>query len=559
MDIILKWALKNAMDHKGKAIAGSVIPKVMGEKPGLKKDMKKLVKDISETVRKVNKMPFEEQVKKLEQMAPELLEKKEISQGLPELPKVGKKVVMRMAPYPSGPLHIGNARMVILNDEYVKRYEGELLLVIDDTIGSKDKVPIPGGDEMIIDGLKWLGVNYSKVFYKSDRMELFYKKAEEMIRDGFAYVCECRSGELRENRERGLGCRHREQDVRTNLEKWEKMLRDKYKEGGAVVRLKTDMKHKNPAFRDRVLLRISKSKHPKTGNKYHIWPMLEFSWAVDDLELGVTHVLRGKDLVIEDDMENYIWDLYKKKERPVFVHYGLLKLETGESASAKVSKTKARKMITEGKYSGWDDPRIWSLQSLKRRGIRAEAVREFIKSMGMSLVDVTVPVEILYSKNRDMIDKEANRYFFIKDPVRINVLKAPKGLLAEVPIHPDRDGFRRFEFKDELTVLVERDDLASMKKEKIVRLKDLANVEYSKNTVVYSKDQETVYKIKKIHWLPEKGNMDAHVLMPNGEWIKGMAERHCKNLKEEQIVQFERFGFCRVESSNPLKLVYGHR
>ncbi len=554
MDIILKWTLKNAIDHKGIAVLKAVIPKVIGEKPSLRKNMKKLVRDISETVKKVNKIGLEQQIKELKKIEPKLLEKKE-EKGLTDLPNVKGKVIMRMAPYPSGPLHIGNARMVILNDEYVRKYGGKLILVIDDTIGSKDKIPILKANDMITDGLNWLGVKYSEVIFKSDRMKLFYKKAEDMINKGFAYVCECKSGELRKNREDKIECSHRNQNIKTNLKKWKKMLKGDYKTGEVIVRLKTDMKHKDPAFRDRVLLRLSNRKHPKVGNKYHVWPMLEFSWAVDDHELKITHVLRGKDLIIEDNMENYIWDLYKIKKRPVFIHYGLLSIDTGFP----LSKTKSRKMIEEGEYSGWDDPRTWSLQSLRRRGIKPKAIREFIRSMGMSLADVNIPVEILHAKNRELIDQEANRFFFIKDPIKINVLNSPENLIANVPIHPDKDGSRKFKFGKKLTVLIEERDLATLKKQGTVRMKDLANILYEKKSVHYSKDQDTVYKIQKIHWLPEKENVDVHILMPDGEWIKGIAKKSCLNLKKDKIIQFERFGFCRVDSKNPLKLIYAHR
>jgi glutamyl-tRNA synthetase len=386
------------------------------------------------------------------------------------LPNVKGKVIMRMAPFPSGPLHIGNSRMAILNDEYVKRYKGELILAIDDTIGSEDKIPVKEAYEMIENGLKWLGIKWNKTIYKSDRLEIFYEHAEKLIKMNCAYVCECSSEKLRENRRKGIECECRKQDQKTNLKKWKDMLDGKYKEGEAVVRLKTDMKHKNPAFRDRVLLRISERAHPRVGNKYRVWPMLEFSWAIDDHLLGITHILRGKDLVMEDLMEEFIWNLFGWKH-PVLLHYGLLSLE-----GFKLSKSKARKAINERLFTGWDDPRTWSLQSLQRRGIRSEAIRNFVLSFGMSLNDITVPDDVLYSENRKIVEPLANRYFVVIDPVEIKVENAPKIDIAEEPLHPDfpKRGKRKIRVNVS-KIFISKDDFNKFKGKKI-RLIGLFNI-----------------------------------------------------------------------------------
>src|SRR5436309_14428375 len=245
--------------------------------------------------------------------APELLEKIRHESGpkdLPPLPDaVDGKVVLRLAPYPGGPLHIGNARAFVLNDAYAKRYHGRLLLVFDDTIGSEDKPLLPEAFDQVKEGLDWAGVEYDEVLYKSDRIPLHYKWAEKLLATGEAYVCECDAETLRKNREAMRACVHRIQDVHETIAMWKAMLAGEYGEGEAVVRLKTDMAHPNPAFRARLLFRIAVREQPPVGTRYRVWPMLEFSWAVDDALLGVTHVLRGKDLVMEDLMETRIWDI----------------------------------------------------------------------------------------------------------------------------------------------------------------------------------------------------------------------------------------------------------
>src|SRR3989344_4583530 len=161
--VIRKHALENAIKYHGKANAGSVIGKVISEFQ--KEDKQKLIQKVLKAVKEVNELSLAEQLKEAEQHYPEILEKKEKIKEeriLPELPNVNKNVVMRFAPYPSGPLHIGNARPAILNDEYCKKYNGKLLLIIDDTIGSEEKNIEPDAYKLIPEGLKWLKVDYDK-------------------------------------------------------------------------------------------------------------------------------------------------------------------------------------------------------------------------------------------------------------------------------------------------------------------------------------------------------------------------------------------------------------
>ncbi|MBI2547035.1 MAG: glutamate--tRNA ligase, partial [Candidatus Aenigmarchaeota archaeon] len=165
-DLIYKHALLNAVEHNGKADFQAVLGRVLGENPELKQKVKEVVGEVKTVVEDVNSLSFEEQKKTLNRFGIKQEEKKIEEIKLPDLPNAIKgKVVMRLAPYPSGPLHIGNARMVILNDEYVKRYKGKLVLAFDDTIGSREKFIIPEAYKMIPAGLKWLDVKYHKVVY----------------------------------------------------------------------------------------------------------------------------------------------------------------------------------------------------------------------------------------------------------------------------------------------------------------------------------------------------------------------------------------------------------
>jgi len=547
-DLILKHTLANAIEHGGKANVQAVLGRVIAEDASLREKIKEIIPEIKKTVEEINSLTVEEQKKKLTELGVSL-EKKEKTEGrLPELPNAVKdKVVMRLAPYPSGPLHIGNARMVILNDEYAKKYNGELLLVIDDTIGSKKKFILPEAYDLIIDGLKWLGVKYSKVLYKSDRLDLFYDFIKELIQKKFAYVCECDVNSLRKNRAEGIACKHREQSEKWNLERWNDMLKGKYKEEEAVVRLKTNIIYPNPAFRDRVLARIVNRKHPRVGKKYRVWPLLEASWALDDYLLGVTHIIRGKDLMIEDMMEEFIWNVMNWKKSTI-THYGMLNLQ-----GVKLSKTEARRAIEEKKFIGWDDPRTWSLQSLRRRGIQPEAVRIFIVKMGLSLADVTVPTEILYAENRKIIDAEANRFFAVVNPMTISIKNSPKIKNVQAKFHPDfpRRGKRKIPV-DVKKIYIEKEDFEKFKG-KEVGLMDLFTVKLDKQSEFISK--KVKYEVPKIHWVSEP-NVKIKIVMPDGSITKGAGETNMKKLKVDNIIQMPRIGFARVDIIKKEMLLY---
>lgn len=545
-EVIRKHALLNALEHNGTADIHAVLGKVIAEMPEAKERIKEALEEIRKIVKEVNSIPFDEQKRRIGEYKIE--EKPAEKTGLAELPNAVKgKVVMRLAPYPSGPLHIGNSRMVILNDEYAKRYKGRLLLVIDDTIGSEEKFILPEAYKMIKNDLAWLGVKYHKLVLKSKRLKIFYRFAETLIKKNIAYVCECDIETLRINRREGVACSHRIFSGKENLERWKKMLAGKYKEGQAVLRLKTDMQDPNPAFRDRVLMRVVERKHPLVGRKYKVWPMLEFSWAVDDYALGITHVLRGKDLVIEDMMENFIWDKMGWR-KPEFIHYGFLRV-----GDAKLSKTESRKAIEKKIYYGWDDPRTWSLMSLKRRGIQPQALRNFVIGMGLSLADVAVPEEILYAENRRLIDSQANRYLAVLDPIEISVLKSPKIKNIKINFHPDfpKRGKRKIRL-DAKRIFVEREDFERFY-EKDVGLINLFTVNLKKDARFVSK--EISYDLPKIHWVSGP-SVKIKIVMPNGKAMVALAEKEVKNLKKGSIIQFYRVGFCRVDKPGKETVLY---
>jgi len=528
--------------------------RLLAEDPLLRPRAKQLAAEVARVVEAVNALETEAQRAELAVLAPELLERVKAEAGPKELPPlpdaVEGKVVLRLAPYPSGPLHIGNARTFLLNDAYAKRYRGKLLLVFDDTIGSEEKPILPEAFDQVKEGLDWAGVEYHEILYKSDRIPTHYAWAEKLLATGHAYVCECDADTLRRNREAGKTCAHRAQDADETLALWRAMLSGEFGEGEAVVRLKTDMADPNPAFRDRVLFRIAEREHPRVGTRYRVWPLLEFSWAVDDHLLGITHVIRGKDLVMEDLMETRIWDVLGVARRPHFVHMGILRFKDVE-----LSKSRYRREIAEGRLTGIDDPRTWSLQSLRRRGIRPSALRDFLLAFGLSLNDIEVPAETLYAENRKVIDKDANRYFFVPDPVGVEIAGLPPTREVRVPLHPDFPGRGARTIPVDGKVFVAKADFDRLAGTE-VRLKDFCNVVLDRRATFVSLENK---EIPKIQWVDH--GVSASLAMPDGSDLKGLAEPAVASLRVDDVVQFERVGFARIDhvSRAEVRAYFAHR
>jgi len=550
-----KYALQNAVFHGGKAEPKAVLGKLLAEDPSLRPRARELAGEVERTVAEVNGLDADTQRAQLEALAPELLERTKAETGPKELPPlpdaVDGQVVCRLAPYPSGPLHIGNARAFVLNDAYVKRYHGRLLLVFDDTIGSEEKPLLPEAFDQVKQGLDWAGVEYHEVLYKSDRIPIHYEWAEKLLETGSVYACTCDAETLRKNREAGKACVHRSQDADETIAIWEAMLTGEYEEGGAVLRLKTDMQDPNPAFRDRVLFRVANREHPRVGTKYHVWPMLEFSWAIDDYLLHVTHVIRGKDLVIEDEMETRLWDVLGIQPRPRFVHFGILRFKDLE-----LSKSRYRREIAAGHLTGIDDPRTWSLQSLRRRGIRPAALRDFVLSFGLSQADIEVAAETLYAENRKLIDKDANRYFFVPEPVAVEIHGLPPTEAVHPPLHPDFPGRGKRTVPVGPKIHVAKEDFDRFRGQE-VRLKDFCNVVLDHRATFVSLENKD---IPKVQWVSH-GGVQTHVMMPTGFESRGLAEPAVAFIKVDDVVQFERVGFARIDhvSRAGVRAFFAHR
>jgi glutamyl-tRNA synthetase len=550
--VVRKYALQNAVQFNGKASMGAVLGKVMAENPELRPRAKEITAAAKKIIDSINTMGLDAQKAALEAEAPELLvrESKTREAGLPELKNVVGEVRMRMAPNPSGPLHVGHSRMAILNDEYVRRYGGKCYNRFEDTDPARID---PTGYDTIPEDFDWLGVKIYETIIQSDRFETYYELARQLLEMGKAYVCTCKPEDWRDLKNHKKACPHREQPLNEQLLRWDKMFDGSFKPEEASLMVKTDLTHPNPAIRDFVGLRIDDTPHPRTGTKYRVYPLMNLSVAVDDHLLDLTHVLRGKDHLNNTYRQMYVFDYFGWK-KPEYIHYGRISLEDVQLSTSKMAKG-----IREGLYSGWDDPQLGTLRALKRRGIRPESLRRYWIEVGIKEVDIEFSWKTLYSFNRDLVDDSADRYFFVADPVKLKIAGAPE-LRARAPLHPDHPerGVRDLKIGDDSSVYVSRDDLAGNPAR--LRLKDLCNVDLKDGVAHYAGNDLSVLKegVQIIHWTP-LDSVPAEVLMTDGSVRKGVAE-HGLASAQGKVVQLERFAFVRVEQAAPtVRCVFTHR
>ena len=572
-ELIRKLALLNAINYSGKAQFQSVLGKLLTEKPDLKAKVREIAPEVTEIVEAVNKLSLEEQEREVKAKWPEALvkEKVEVEKRLPPLPNVEKykQVVTRFSPNPDCVLHLGSARAIILCYEYAKMYNGLFYLRFEDTDPRLKRTQLLFYD-LIREDLEWLGCKWDAEFIQSDRLPIYYKYAEKLLADGNAYVCTCKPSDFRKTVHAKQACPCRDLPTKEQLSRWMKMLNGTYGEGEAVVRVKTDLKHPNPAVRDWPALRIIDTErypHPRVGSKYRVWPLYNLACGIDDHLLGITHIIRGKEHLTNQKRQEYMYR-HLGWEYPEAIHYGRMKI-TG----ATLSKSKIVQGVREGNFTGWDDPRLATFIALRKRGITPEAIRRLIIDVGPKPVDVTLSWENLYAYNRKIIDSAANRYFFVQDPRRIAVKNVSHAVTAKVPLHPDKPekGFRQFQVKPEnkeAFLWISSHDVNIAKNKKIVRLMGLFNVRIENvakrvvEAVYHSASHEQARKLGAplIHWVPVDTGLPCEVVMSNASIARGIAEDGCRELKADDTVQFERFGFVKVESVNwKLKAYYAHR
>ena len=559
-----KMALQNAFEHGGETRDKIILGKILGTRPEFRDKIKEIMGDISEIVATVNQLSVEEQKREIEENYAEILAPKEKikeREGLPELEGAEYgRVVTRFPPEPNGYPHIGHAKAAIINSEYARMYGGKFILRMDDTNPEAERMEYHAAIKV---GLEWLGIRWDKEEQTSDDMELFYRKGAELIDSGKAYVCTCKRDNISKNRRERKACKCSMGDIEKNNKNWEKM-NARFKPGDAILRFRGDIKADNAVMRDPVLFRIIDEKHYTLGEKYRIWPSYDFAVAIKDSVDGVTHAFRSKEFELREELIDAILDALDMR-KPYQGFFSRL-----EFRGMPISKRVIRPLIEGGKVSWYDDPRLPTLEAFRRRGIRPEAIKKFIMSLGMTKANTLAPFDALEAFNRKLVDSESIRLFMVTDAKKLTVRNLPASSV-EISNHPVNDmGKRRVEIDENF--YISGNDAENIKEGMRIRLLGLGDVSITKKGTELEGEfvrEEGTRDMLKIQWVVQKTAHEIKMIIPktlfNGEEFNEesleetsvFTEPHYLQLKEGAEIQFVRFGYCRKDSQN--QAIFTHK
>ena len=366
------------------------------------------------------------------------------------------KIITRFPPEPNGYLHIGHARAIIINFELAKHFGGYTNLRFDDTNPEKEELKFV---KSIQRDIEWLGYEPEAVYFASDYFQEMFDRAIILIKKGLAFVCDLTAEEISEYRGTvttpGRNWPYRDRSVEENLELFYGMRDGKYKEGERVLRAKIDMASPNMNMRDPVVYRISYEEHHNTGNKWVIYPMYDFAHPLEDAIEGITHSLCS--LEFEDHRPLYDW-FVKHTEMPKIprqIEFGRLNIE-----KTVMSKRYLRTLVEKKLVSGWDDPRLPTLQGLRRRGYTPNAIRNFILASGLSKTNGSASIDMLEHFVREDLQQTTNRLMAVKQPLKVTITNyegEPEKI--EVPLNEElSDETRTIYFGKH--IYIEQDDFA---------------------------------------------------------------------------------------------------
>ena len=388
--------------------------------------------------------------------------------------RFGNRVHTRFPPEPNGYLHLGHAKSICLNFGVAKEFGGLCNLRFDDTNPTKEETEYV---DSIREDVRWLGgVWDDREFYASDYFEKLYDYAEQLIKMGKAYVDDLSAEEIREYRgtltEPGRESPWRNRGVDENLDLFRRMRAGEFGDGQKVLRAKIDMSSPNVVMRDPTLYRIRHAEHHRTGNKWCIYPMYDYTHCLSDSIEGITHSLCTLEFI--NNRELYDWVLKTLGAyRPQQIEFARLNV-----TYTVLSKRKLIQLVKEGHVTGWDDPRMPTLSGMRRRGIPPEALREFCSRIGLARADSTVEYSMLEFCVREYLNEHTPRVMAVLDPVKVVIENYPVGQVEEfdMPYHPEDAsyGSRKVPFSREL--YIERDDFRLEPPKKFHRLAPGAEV-----------------------------------------------------------------------------------
>lgn len=517
------------------------------------------------------------------------------------------KVITRFPPEPNGYLHIGHAKSICLNFGIAQEYKGKCFLRFDDTNPSKESEEYM---QSIISSVKWLGFDWEeRLTHASDYFDQLYDFAVELIKKGKAYVCSLSAEDIREYRgtlkEPGKNSPYRNRSIEENLDLFEKMKAGEFEEGKHVLRAKIDMSSGNINMRDPVLYRILKVPHLRSGDKWCIYPMYDYTHCLSDALEGITHSLCT--LEFEDHRPLYDWVLNQLETpcHPQQIEFSRLSLNYTIT-----SKRKLNRLVETGQVDGWDDPRMPTLMGMRRRGYTPASLRDFAERVGITKKENYIEMSLLETCVREDLDRQAPRAMAVLKPLKVVIENYPEEQTEELeaPVHPQKPEMGKRTFPFSKVIYIERDDFMEdppkkffrLAPEKEVRLryayiikceeviKDEKTGEILELRCTYDPDTKSgtgtsTKKVKGVmHWIAEESSIEAEVRLydrlftkprpgesgkdftndinPDSiEIIKNAKLEPClKKAIVESHYQFERLGYFFVdpEESKKDKLIF---
>jgi glutaminyl-tRNA synthetase len=511
------------------------------------------------------------------------------------------RVNTRFPPEPNGYLHIGHAKSICLNFNMAKKFNGRCNLRFDDSNPAKEK-------QIYIDSIKssikWLGFEFENPLFASDYFDHLYDFAIELIKKDKAYVCSLKGDDIREYRgtltESGKDSPYRQRSVEENLSLFARMKNGEFDEGEHTLRAKIDMKSPNINLRDPIIYRVKKAAHPRTGDKWCIYPMYDFTHCLSDSIEGITHSLCS--LEFEDHRPLYDWTL-DELETPC--HPQQIEFARMNINYTILSKRKLQRLVDDNHVQGWDDPRLPTLEGMKRRGYTPQSIRNFCDAIGVSKKESRIDMGFLESCLRNDLNEKAPRVMGVLKPLKIIIENYPEDKTEELIAknHPQKEemGTRTITFSRE--IYVERDDFMEDPPKKFFRLGPGREVRLryayliTCNEIIKDKDGNVTQlfctydpatkggnaadgrKVKgTIHWVnandcvnakvrlydrlfkdedPEKDKQD-FIENLNPESLRELEscklEKSIANAEPEKVFQFERVGyFCRDNKGSKIK------
>ena len=339
-------------------------------------------------------------------------------------------IITRFPPEPNGYLHIGHAKSICLNFGLAEEFNGNVNLRFDDTNPVKEDVEYVNS---IKEDVKWLGFNWTNLYFASNYFDEMYERAVLLIKKGKAYVCDLNAEQMREYRgsltEPGKESPYRNRTVEENLDLFEKMKNGEFKDGEKVLRAKIDMSSPNINLRDPAIYRISHSHHHNTGDKWCIYPMYAFAHPLEDAIEGITHSLCS--LEFEDQRPLYDWVVAECEmpKVPRQIEFARLNL-----TNTVMSKRKLKQLVDEGVTDGWDDPRMPTIAGLRRRGYTPEAIRNFCNEIGVAKADSTVDSQMLDYFVREDLQPKAPLAMGVLKPLKLVITNYPEGQVEMLEI-----------------------------------------------------------------------------------------------------------------------------